>query len=221
MTVQDLLAQLEPLGHEKVRAHNARYGAGSNQFGVKLGDLRTLAKQIKTNHPLAMELWQTGNFEARLLAILIMKPALLSADELEALVQSEKATQVADWLSAYLIKDHKQRDLLRERWMQSSDTMCARAGWSLTSGKVARDPAGLDFAALLDRLEAEMPHAAPEVQWTMNSTLANIGIHFPELRQRAIDIGEKHGIYRDYPVSKGCTSPFAPIWIHEMVKRQG
>ena len=55
----------------------------------------------------------------------------------------------------------------------------------------------------------------------MNTTLANIGIHFPKLRKRAIAIGEKLGVYRDYPVSKGCTSPFAPIWIEFMVNRQG
>src|SRR5688572_24343350 len=58
-----------------------------------------------------------------------------------------------------------------------------------------------------------MGNAAPEVQWTMNFCLAGIGIHFPKHRKRAIASGEKLGIYRDYPVSKGCTSPFAPIWI--------
>jgi 3-methyladenine DNA glycosylase AlkD len=51
-------------------------------------------------------------------------------------------------------------------------------------------------------------------------TLAEIGIHFPKLRLRAIAIGDTLGIYRDYPLSKGCTSPFAPIWIDEMVRRQ-
>ena len=61
----------------------------------------------------------------------------------------------------------------------------------------------------------------PEVQWPMNITLAAIGIHAPALRKRAIAIGEKLGVYRDYPVSKGCTSPFAPIWIGEMVRRKG
>ena len=66
-----------------------------------------------------------------------------------------------------------------------------------------------------------MTKAVPVVQWTMNNTLAGIGIHAPRLRKRAIAIGEKLGIYRDYPVSKGCTSPFAPIWIDFMVKRQG
>ena len=99
--------------------------------------------------------------------------------------------------------------------------MAARLGWSLTSGRVARLPEGLDLPALLDRLEAQMPTAAPEVQWTMNSTLAQIGICHAQYRERAIAIGERLGIYRDFPVSKGCTSPFAPIWIGEMVRRQG
>ncbi|MNS79954.1 hypothetical protein D3C72_1136200 [compost metagenome] len=104
--------------------------------------------------------------------------------------------------------------------MSTDDIMAARAGWSLTSGRVARNPDGLDLSSLLDRIEKEMPLAAPEVQWTMNSTLATIGINFPEHRKRAIEIGERLSVYRDYPVSKGCTSPFAPIWINEMVGRQ-
>ena len=55
----------------------------------------------------------------------------------------------------------------------------------------------------------------------MNCSLAEIGIHFPDHRKRALAIGETLGIYRAYPVSKGCTSPFAPIWINAMVSRQG
>ena len=53
----------------------------------------------------------------------------------------------------------------------------------------------------------------------MNYCLAEIGINFPEHRERAIAIGEKLGVLRDYPVSKGCVSPYAPIWITEMVRR--
>lgn len=55
----------------------------------------------------------------------------------------------------------------------------------------------------------------------MNSCLAQIDSHFPTHRKRAIAIAEKLGIHRDYPVSKGCTSPFAPIWIDYIVKKQG
>ena len=66
-----------------------------------------------------------------------------------------------------------------------------------------------------------MPQAAPEMQWTMNNTLAAIGIHDPKLRKRAVAIGEAIGLYRDWPVSKGCTPPYVPVWVEAMVKRQG
>ncbi len=105
--------------------------------------------------------------------------------------------------------------------MRAKDPLAARAGWNLTAERVVKSPDGLDLPALLDRIESEMGKANPAAQWTMNSCLAEIGIHFPEHRKRALAIGEALGIYRDYPVSKGCTSPFAPIWINEMVKRQG
>ena len=93
--------------------------------------------------------------------------------------------------------------------------MLVRAGWSLTSGRITRVPEGIDIPAILDRIEKEMPKVAPEIQWTMNTALAQIGINHADYRERALAIGEKLGIYRDYPVSKGCTSPFAPIWINE------
>ena len=221
MTVKDVLKQLEALGDEKVRAHNTKWGAGDNQFGVKLGDIRALAKKIKGDHELGKALWKTGNVDAQFLAALIVKPKDLSADEMDLMVRSAKFAQAADWLISYVVKDHPEKEALRQRWMSGEDPWAGRAGWSLTSERVAKTPEGLDLAALLDRIESEMGTAAPEAQWTMNSCLAAIGIHFPKHRKRALAVGEKLGIYRDYPVSKGCTSPFAPIWINEMVRRQG
>ena len=103
--------------------------------------------------------------------------------------------------------------------MTSDDTMSASAGWRLTAGRVAKSPEGLDLESSLDCIKSEMGGAAPEVQWTMNECRAAIRINFPKHRKRAIAIGEKLGIYRDYPVSKGSTSPFAPIWINAMVSR--
>ena len=79
MTVKELLVQLKALGTEKMREHNSKYGAGDNQFGVKMGDIRALAKKIKLNHGLALDLWETGNVDARLLAILIIDPRKLCA----------------------------------------------------------------------------------------------------------------------------------------------
>ena len=220
MTLKETLVQLESLGNEKVRAQNKKNGAGDNQFGVRLGDIRKLAAKIKTNDQLAIALWETGNIDARLLAILLIKPQNLSRDEIDRMVRSGNFVQVADWLNSYVVKSHPDKESLRQSWMEDDDPWAARAGWNLTSGQIARNPDGLDLPALLDRIESEMGNAAPEVQWTMNFCLAGIGIHFPKHRKRAIAIGEKLGIYRDYPVSKGCTSPFAPIWIDAMVRRQ-
>jgi 3-methyladenine DNA glycosylase AlkD len=187
---------------------------------VQRGDVRKLAKKIKTDHGLALALWETGNIDARFLSILVVEPKSLSADELDRMVRSDSFADLSDWLISYVGKQHPDKETLRRRWMTDDDPMAARAGWNLTAERIASSPDGIDVAALLDRIESEMAGAAPAVQWTMNSSLAQIGIHFPELRARALAIGERLGIYRDYPVSKGCTSPFAPIWIKYMVDRQ-
>ena len=221
MTLQEALDALKSLGNESVRVHNRKFGAGDNQYGAKLGDIRKLAAQMKADHQSAMDLYDSGIIDAQLLAVLLIKPKKLSLDELDRIVRAATFSQVADWVNAYLVKEHPEKEALRVRWMADADPWAARAGWGLTSGRVARSPEGIDLTALLDRIEAEMPAAPAPTQWTMNSCLANIGIHHPALRKRALAIGERLGIYRDYPVSKGCTSPFAPIWINEMVRRQG
>jgi 3-methyladenine DNA glycosylase AlkD len=221
MTLEQALAELKALSNEKVLQMNKKNGASDNQFGVKLGDIRTVANKIKTDHTLGLELWATENIDARLLATLIMVPKKLSTTELDSMVRSIDFTYESEWLYSYIIKLHPDKEELRKAWMSSTDPMSLRLGWSLTSGRIARESEGIDIKALLDRIEAEMPIADPLVQWTMNSALANIGIYHPQFRERALAVGEKMGIYRDYPVSKGCTSPFAPIWINEMVKRQG
>ena len=220
MTRDEAMAQLAALGDEKVRTLTIRNGAGEDQFGVKLGDIRALAKVIKTDHPLALELWDTGNLDARLLAILILKPRQIAAADLDAMVRGNAVIQVSDWLNAHVVKAHPEKEALRRQWMESDHPMAARAGWSLTAERAAKKAEGLDLDALLDRIDAELAQAPPQPQWTMNAALAAIGIHHPQHRARALAIGEKHGVYRDYPTSPGCTSPFAPSWINEMVRRQ-
>ena len=220
MTVKEILAQLESLGDDARRRHNAKAGAPENQFGVKLGDIRTIAKKLKTNHELALKLWDTGNVEAQLVATLIIKPASLSAAELDKLTRSITCAQVADWLNAYVVAQHPEKDKLREKWMKAKDRWAARAGWNFTASCVNKKKAdGLDLDALLDRIEREMPKAKPEVQWTMNNTLGAIGINHAKYRKRAIAIGEQIGLYKDWPVSKGCIPPYVPVWVEEIVKR--
>jgi len=219
-TLEEALKALELCGHAKVRELNARNGAPENQYGVKMGDIRAIAKSIKFNHGLGLELWASENVEGMLLATLILKPKQLSGEDLERMASSVTYIQLADWLMTNVIKQHPLKETMRLRWMQSSHPMLARAGWSLTAERIVKNPEGLDLVGLLDRIEREMATAPTPAQWTMNFCLAETGIQFAEHRQRAIDIGEKLGLYRDYPCSKGCTSPFAPIWIGAMVARQ-
>ena len=218
--VDEVMKALEELGDPKLRAINAKNGAQENQFGVKLGDVRNIAKAIKTNHELGLELWKTGNLEAMFVTTLIVKPKLLSPESLEQMVSEATYSWLADWLVNYVVKQHPEKESLRQRWMQSSDPMLARAGWSLTTERVIKNPEGVDLDGLLDRIDREMGSAPSPTQWTMNFCLGETGIRYPEHRQRAIAIGEKHGLYRDWPVSKGCTIPYVPIWINEIVSRQ-
>ena len=221
MTPDQALARLQAKSHPETWARNERNGAQGRQFGVMMGDIRAVAKDIKTDQALALTLWDTGNIDARLLAILILKPKSLGLDEVEALLRSNSFLGVSDWFNSYILKQHPGKETLRLKWTSETHPIAARAYWSLTAERVQKSPDGLDLTALLDRLEAEMPAAPEPVQWTMNTTLAAVGINHPAHRARALEIGERLGIYRDYPTPKGCTSPFAPLWIGEMVRRAG
>lgn len=233
MTIKEILTQLESLGDEARRKYNAKTGPDGipgvpldKQFGLKTGDIRNLAKKIKTNHELALELWKTGNLDAQMLAILIMKPKELSAKELDTMVREARFGWVADWLNSYIVAKHPEKDALREKWMKKSekDAWAARAGWHFTASNINQGKDGVDsggLEALLDRIEKEMPKAKPETKWTMNNTLAAIAIKHAKHRKRAIAIGEKIGLYKDWPVSKGCTIPYVPVWVDAMVKGKG
>lgn len=221
MTYDEVMAELKALRNESVYKQNAKRGAGDNQFGVTTGDIRKLAAKIKANSALAEELWKSGNVDAMMLATLLMKPKELTLADLDRLVASVSYSHVADYFSTNVVKLHADREALRERWMDSDNDWKVRLGWSLTTQRVNKDPEGLDVSGLLDRLEAEMGKAPEERQWAMDFCLIDIGVKFPEHRDRAITIGEKLGVFRDYPVSKGCVSPFAPIAIPEMVRRYG
>ena len=232
--VIEVLTKLESMGDEGRREYNlkpAPHGVPAGklkQFGCAMGDLRKLAAKIKADHPLALELWKTGNIDAQLLAILIMKPKEFSAKELDKMVREATFPTVADWFNAYIVKEQPpaQKESLREKWMKDKNPWAARAGWNLTAsrinkgGKDADGAGGLDVESLLDRIEKEMPKAPPETQWTMNNTLMAIGIHHAKHRKRAIAIGEEIGLYKDWPMSKGCIIPYVPTAVPEMVKRQ-
>ncbi|MFC0486181.1 DNA alkylation repair protein [Pseudarthrobacter scleromae] len=211
------MAELAELEDPRAREVNERHG---DDHGVNLSKLRAIAKRLKTQQDLARELWATGDTAARLLALLVCRPKAFGRDELDAMLREARAAKVQDWLVNYVVKKGPHAEDLRVAWLADPDPVVAAAGWALTSERVAKAPESLDLPGLLDVIEAEMKNAPDRLQWAMNTCLAQIGIHHAGHRARALEIGERLEVLKDYPTSPGCTSPFAPAWINEMVRRK-
>ena len=216
-TVAEVMAELAALEDPRARAVNEKHG---DDHGVNLGKLRALATRLKTQQELARRLWATDDTAAKLLAMLICRPKAFERAELDVMVRNARTPKVHDWLVNYVVKKNPHAEELRLAWYADPDPVVASAGWALTTERVAKKPEGLDLAGLLDVIEAELTAAPDRLQWAMNHCLAQIGIEHAEHRARAIAIGERLGVLKDYPTPPNCTSPFAPVWITEMVRRQ-
>jgi 3-methyladenine DNA glycosylase AlkD len=219
LELAQVLGELSALDDPRIRAVNERHG---DDHGVNLTALRALAKRLGRREDLVEALWATDDSAARMLALLVCRPKAFDRDELDAMLRTARTPKVHDWLLANVVRKSPHTEDLRRAWIVDPDPVVAGAGWALTVDRVAKRPDGLDLTALLDEIEASMQAAPDRLQWAMNHCLAQIGIDHPEHRDRAIAVGERLGVLEDYPTSPGCTSPYAPIWITEVVRtRQG
>lgn len=195
---------------------------------TKLGDLRSLAKEIKKDHDLAMELWSTGQSLARQLAILVMDKKLLSPAQVDQLVQDMEShppaeqNQLIDWLMANQLAKDKKTIALMESWEHSPSALQRRVFWYYQGrlrwvGQVPPPNTEPLLLAIEQRIEGEQP----AVQWAMNFTAAQIGIFQPEFRQRCVAIGERTGLYKDEIVAKNCTPNYLPEYIAIQVAKLG
>ena len=216
-TAAEVLAELATLQDDGFREANAKRG---DDHAVNLGAVRALAKRLKTQQDLARELWTTGDSAARLVAILVCRPKAFARDELDTMLRESRTPKVHDWLVTSVVRKSPHAEELRQAWLADPDPVVASAGWALTTERVAKRADGLDLPKLLDTIEAGMKDAPDRLQWAMNHCLAQIGIEHPAHRARAIGIGERLGVLKDYPTPPNCTSPYAPIWITEVVRRQ-
>lgn len=216
-TIEALLDELAQLDNPKIRAVNVRHG---DDHGVNLAHLRAIAKRLNTQHDLATQLWDSGDTAARLLSTLVCSPKSYTRADLDLMAREAEWPKVLDWLVNYVVKKSAHKEDLRTAWLHDDDPNVASAGWVLTTERVKKTPTGLDLDGILDTIEHGMKIALPRPQWAMNETLANIGICHAELRERAIAIGENLQVLKDYPTPPNCTSPYAPAWIAEIVRRQ-
>ena len=187
---------------------------------TKLGDLRKIAKEIKKDHALALELWSTGDFLPRQLAILIMDKKLITQEFIdqidEDLQQHEigERNQLTDWFMANQLAKDKKTITLMKSWQDSPSVMQRRIFWYYQArlrwmGNTEHD----NTEALLSSIEADLVDEKPEVQWAMNYTAGQIGKWQVEHRDRCIAIGENTGLYKDEVVPKNCTPSYLPEFI--------
>mgnify|MGYP003879040479 CR=1 FL=1 len=194
--------------------------------GIKLGDIKKMAKEIKRDHELATDLWGNGAFHPRMLAVLIMDKKLLTQEAINRLIEDvqsndlQEQLQIVDWLMANQLTKSKKTLALLESWEKEASPLLRRLFWYHQArlrwtGKTGHE----NTVDLLQSLETDMEHAEPEVQWAMNFTAGQIGTYQPEYRSQCIALGERLGLYRDEPVSRNCTPNYLPEFIRIQVEK--
>lgn len=187
---------------------------------TRLGDLRKMAKDIKKDHELAMELWSTRQFLPRQLAILIMDNKLLSQDLINTLDKDmqdhpfDERNQLTDWLMANQLSKDKKTITLMESWENSLSSLQRRIFWYYQARLrwMGQAPPP-NTEELLSAIEKQIKNEEPEVQWAMNFTAGWIGVFDKKYRTRCIEVGQKTGLYKGEMVSKGCTPDYLPEFI--------
>jgi 3-methyladenine DNA glycosylase AlkD len=187
---------------------------------TKLGDLRKMAKDIKKDHELAMELWSTGRFLPRQLAILVMDNKLLSQDlinKLDSDIQLhsfDERNHLIDWLMANQLSKDKKTVSLMESWKNSPSSLQRRIFWYYQARlRWLGQTAHANTEELLTAIEKQIENEEPEVQWAMNFTTGWIGVYDKKYRTRCIEVGRKTGLYKDEMISKGCIPNYLPEFI--------
>ena len=209
-------------------ARAKKLAAELTRGNVKLGDVKKRGGEIRKDHDLATELWSTGDYYPRLLAILIFDNKLLSEQVVDQLASdmlrhdAGERSQLADWLLANQLTKNRKLASLITTWEKNPSPLLRRLFWYHQARLrwVGQAPPG-NSAALLDSLEKSMANAEPEVQWAMNFCAGQIGVHEPAFRSRCIKLGEALGLYKDEHVAKNCTPSYLPEFIRiEVAKRE-
>lgn len=221
MTLNELLTQLQPLASEQTAKIYTRLGVKETILGVNKGPLRKLAESLGVNEPLAKACWESGIFETRIIAITISDPATFTPMKVETWVAQSDSIPVIDelcftWFEAMDLG----MDQIRS-WIDHPSMLHQRLGWNLAIVKVHRKKLNTnDLHELVTRIERELSSANPLIQDAMNRCLVEVSVTYTQFTEEGLAIGERLGVYKEVKVAKGCTSPYAPDWIHAVLRRK-
>lgn len=221
MTAQDILTTLKKLGRPETAAIYKRHGSGDNVFGTLTADIARLQKKIKIDHALAMELWKTGNAEARIMALQIADPEKLTRAGANRLANDGQAHFVGCYLSA-LVARSPIADQTMRAWMKSPKECIREMGYGILGARLKDDPASISDAGAeqaLATIEKEIHRSPNWARYAMNGALISIGVFKPALRKKATSAARRIGTVDVDHGETGCKTPEAVSYIAKAAHR--
>ncbi|MDP9120008.1 MAG: DNA alkylation repair protein [Acidobacteriota bacterium] len=228
MTTADVLDSLRSCGTEQNRKIYARHGSGDRCLGVSFAEVEKLRKRIKSDHPLAVELWQSGIFEARSLATMIAEPARMTAADLESWVEDIDNHSLAGLFARNVASKSRFAKASVDAWSGSPHELIAETGYQVLACLASPAPAASIeekltdsyFESWLVRIEAEIHTSRNRVRHAMNSALIAIGSRNDRLRQAALAAAGRIGKVTVDHGDTACKTPDAVAYIHKTAARQ-
>ena len=182
MKFSQVMEELKAFGSPSTRKTYARHGIVGSIFGVKHGDLHKLVRKIEIDHPLALELWHSGNFDAQILATMIMDPAQLKMKDLAELHKDVDGHALSSALSNVAQRTPVAEKMMR-KWMTRKSELYTNTAWMMLAG-IARESPDLlkksDYADFLKTMEENIHQAPNRTRHAMNSALISIGTYINE-----------------------------------------
>ena len=221
MTAKEILATLKQLGKAQTAAIYQRHGSGKNVFGVLTSEIAKLQKKIKVDHVLAMELWRSGNAEARILALQIADPEQLTRADADRLVQEGPARFVGSYLSGLLSRSPIADETMRS-WMKSKDEASRETGYGILTARLREDAetvSDADARKVLATIEKEIHRSPNWARRAMNGALISIGIYKPALRKQVLEAAKRIGKVEVDHGETSCKTPDAAPYIEKALQR--
>ena len=177
--VEEVMAELKKKGSEQTRKTLRRHGVTGDLFGVKIADLKPIAKKIKGDQELACQLYATGNYDAMYLAGLVADGSQMTKRQLDSWAKLATCNAISEYTVSKVASEHPRARDLAVKWIKSKQEPIACCGWCTYIGVLATRPdEELDLSEvkeLLDRV-AQQIHSAPNLaRYSMNNYVIAVG----------------------------------------------